>query len=179
MVAFDRFILVVPILALAASITYYAMVLRNQNQTRQAQLFMELYKTYRDPVFREQFSEILLQEWRDFEDFWDKYGQQNNPEAWARWQTVVSYFQGIGVLLRQGMLDIKVIEELFAPTVFIAWVRMGPIVKGFKELSKTDSHRAQYNDLEGEGLPKKWDPWSGFEYLFNELKKRDRQNPNR
>ena len=86
MVSVEQFIYVVPMLALAASISYYAMVLRNQNRTRQAQLFMSFYDTLRSQEFRDQFSELLRQEYTDFDDFWEKYGQENNPEAWTKWR---------------------------------------------------------------------------------------------
>lgn len=165
-------------IGIIVSILYYTSVLRNANKTRQAQLFMDLYRTYRDPEFRRQYNEIMTQKWVDFDDFWEKYGGRNNPDAWTVWQTVASYFNGIGVLLRQGLVDINVIDELLAPTVFMIWVRMGPIAEGFKELSATESHRSQYNDLEGHGRPKNWSPWSGFKYLNDELKKREAQkNP--
>ena len=59
MVSFEQFVYVVPMLALAASISYYAIVLRNQNRTRQAQLFMSFYDTLRSQEFRDQFGEIL------------------------------------------------------------------------------------------------------------------------
>jgi hypothetical protein len=157
------------------SILYYTSVLRNANRTRQAQLFMDLYRTYRDPIFRKQYNDILHQKWSDFDDFWEKYGQKGDPDAWTDWQTVASYFNGIGVLLRQGLLNIEVIYELLAPTVFMAWMMMGPVAEGFKELSAKDSHRALYNDLEGVGRPKNWEPWSGFKYLNDELKKKEEQ----
>jgi len=95
-------------LGLTASIIYYAIVLRNANktqqlqlETRQAQLFMTLYETYRSQEFRMQWTSILKQEYTDFEDFWNKYGLSNNPEAWANWQSVASFFHGIGILVKR------------------------------------------------------------------------------
>ena len=82
-------------LGLTASIIYYAKVLENSNktrelqlkaqeqalETRQAQLFMPLYETYRNKEFREQITEIWQQSWTDPNDFADKYGPDANPEA--------------------------------------------------------------------------------------------------
>jgi hypothetical protein len=69
------------------------------------------------------------------------------------------------------------IEELLAPTVFMAWMRMGPIALGFKDLSASESFRALVDDVKGEGRPKdkNWIPYSGFKYLNDELRKRDLQ----
>ena len=163
-------------ISISASLFYYANVLQNANKTRQAALFMDLYRTYRDPVFRKQYNDILSWRYVDFNDFWNKYGEQNNPDAWVTYQTVASYFNGIGVLLKQGLIEINMIEELLAPTVYMAWMRMGPVAKGFKELSATKSFRALQDDVEGYGRPKNLRPWSGFEYLNDELRKREAQN---
>ena len=67
-------------IGIIASILYYASVLRNANKTRQAQLFMDLYRTYRDPEFRRQYYEILGQKWVDFEDFWEKAKNSSNVD---------------------------------------------------------------------------------------------------
>jgi hypothetical protein len=162
-------------ISISASLFYYANVLQNANKTRQAQLFMDLYRTYRDPVFRKQYDEILNMRYIDFDDFWSKYGEQSNSEAWTTFQTVASYFNGIGVLLRQGLINIDMINELLAPTVFMAWMRMGPVTDGFRELTADPGFRESVGDVEGLGRPKDWTPWSGFKYLNDELRKKESQ----
>ncbi len=44
MASFEVLAIIVSLLGLSASITYYATVLRNQNITRQAQLYMQLFQ---------------------------------------------------------------------------------------------------------------------------------------
>jgi hypothetical protein len=162
-------------ISISASLFYYSNVLQNANKTRQAQLFMDLYRTYRDPVFRKQYNEILNMRSTDFDDWWNKYGEQNNSEAWTTFQTVASYFNGIGVLLKQGLINIEMIEELLGPTVFMAWMRMSLVAENFKDLTAKRSFRVLVDDVEGYGRPKNkdWVPWSGFKYLYDELRKRD------
>jgi hypothetical protein len=152
-------------LGLTASIVYYANVLRNANKTRRTQMLMELYQAYRDPQFALAWGEMMNQEYTDFEDFWQKYGSETNREAWNSWQSVARVFNGIGVLLRRGMIDIDLVEELLANIVFISWYKMGLIVIGFRELTATT--------YEGKGKSNRYEQLSGFEYLYNELNKRD------
>ena len=81
------------------ALTYYALQIRNQNRTRQAQLLMNLYEVYRSPEFRARVNTVLLQEWTDPDDFWERYGLDNkNGEAWTNWQSVAGFFHGIGFL---------------------------------------------------------------------------------
>jgi hypothetical protein len=175
MVTIEQVIYVIPILGLTASIFYYAIVIRNQNKTRQAQLFMDIYETYRSPEFRRQWTLILQQEWTDIDDFMEKYGLDTNPEAWSDWMSVASFFHGIGILVKKGLLQPSLLDEFIAPNVFMAWILMGPIVKGFKEYVMNPSYRSRYRDIEGQGYSKIFDAWSGFEYLYDELKRREQQ----
>ena len=153
---------------------YYSFTIRNQNRTRQAQLFMNLYETYRSPEFRKQWAMIFQQEWTDIDDFMEKYGLRNNPDAYANWMSVASYYHGIGVLVKKGFLHPRLLDEFIAPNVFQAWVKMGPIVKGFVEYVKRASMRRSH-DAEGHGFSKIFEAFSGFEYLYDELKRREQQ----
>jgi len=127
---------------------------------------MGLYETYRSPEFRTRLNNVIEQEWTDFDNFWEKYGRDTNPEAWVNWRSVISYFHGIGVLLKQGLIDIALIEELLINIIFLSWTRMGPILQGLRE--NVAGHR-----WDGAGRSNRFDPYSGFDYLYHELKKRE------
>ncbi|MHA2380833.1 MAG: DUF4760 domain-containing protein [Candidatus Thorarchaeota archaeon] len=165
MINLEQIVYIIPILGLTASIFYYAMVLRNQNKTRQAQLLMNLYEAYRSPELRTRINTVINQEWKDPDDFWKRYGQDTNPEAWTNWQSVAGFFHGIGVLLKKGLIDISLVEELLANIVLVSWVRMEPIVREFRD---TWSFK-----FEGRGRSERHKMYSGFEYLYNELLKRE------
>jgi hypothetical protein len=92
-----------------------------------------------------------------------KYGSQTNSKTWARWQSTASAFHGMGVLLKKGLIDIELMEELLVNQVLVAWYRMGPIVEGFEKW--TSSRSAPVSN--------KYPVYSGFKYLNNELIKRD------
>ena len=154
-------------LGLAASITYYAMVLRNQNKTRQTQMLMELYAVYRDPEFAKAWGEIMDQEYTDFDDYWLKYGSDTNREAWNTWQSVARLFNGIGVLVKKNMVDIELVEELLGVIIVVSWSKMHPILYGFREHVKDQVH-TKYTGT--------YQSLSGFEYLYFELEKRIKAN---
>ena len=163
MASFELLAIILTVLGLAASITYYAFVVQNQNKTRQTQMFMDLYAVYRDPEFAKIWGEIMDQHYTDFDDYWDKYGGETNREAWNKWQSVGRLFNGIGVLVKRGMVDIELVEELMAVIIFVSWAQMGPILYGFRDWTKNRA-RTIYADA--------YQPMSGFEYLYNELEKR-------
>jgi len=65
------------------------------------------------------------------------------------------FMEGIGVLLHRKLVDIEVIGELFP--VEAAWRKLEPILIGSRKKS---------------GGP---EPWRWFEYLYNEVKKREQR----
>ena len=168
MVTLETVLDVIPLMSLVVVLAYYTLTIRNQNRTRQAQLLMNLYETYRSPEFRKNFQKVLDLEYNDFDDFWGKYGSQVNLEAWSNWQSVAAYFHGIGILLKEGLIDINLLDQLIVNVVLVSWLQMGPIVKGFREYTSGSDAR-----FEGRGSSKRHPHLSGFEYLYNELRKRE------
>lgn len=42
---------------------------------------MTLYETYRSTEFRKQWTDLLRPEYMNFNDFWENYSLENDPEA--------------------------------------------------------------------------------------------------
>ncbi len=141
------------------ALAYYTLTVRNQNRTRQAQLFMQLYETYRSQEFRKLQMLISRHEYIDFEDFWGKFGADVNLDAWSTWLTVAAYFNGIGVLVKKKLISIDLVEELLSNVITRRWQKMGPILVEYRETMATDHVR-------------KHEVWHGFEYLANEMRAR-------
>jgi len=161
-------------LGLAASIVYYANILNNTNktrelqlesqeltrkaqeqalETRQAQLFMSLYETHRSPEFRKQYTRVRDREWTDLDDWQKKYGPENNPDASAEYQSLMSFFDGVGLLVRRELIDISLVHDLMYISTNRIWKFHKPVI---------------YNIRITSGYPNLWEH---FEYLSDELEK--------
>jgi len=146
-------------LSIAASIMYYASVLRNQNKTRQTQLFMNLYEVYRSIEFRRQWYSTSSWTWNSHEEFLSKYGGENNPEAFSVLHSVLGYFEGVGMLVQRGDIDIEMVEDLLDIPAVSVWNRFKDFVYGSREL-------------------RNWPQlFSNFEYLVSQIEERKNRNP--
>ena len=147
-------------LSITASIAYYASVLRNANktqqqalETRQAQLFMQLYNQFRDKEFQRDISSIYnIWEWTDYNDFEDKYGRTTDSEKYSSFVSVITYFEGIGVLLNQGLIDKNLVDDMMSGVIIRFWEKIMPLVEETRHYRKWP----QYME------------W--FEYLYKEIK---------
>jgi hypothetical protein len=149
------------LISVPIGVFYYIMTLRNtrRNQqltldTRQAQLMMQIYQELISEANLKTWNETMSWEFEDYDDFVRKY---SDPDSFAKRYSVMRMFDGVGLLLRDGLLDAEKVYDLIDSAVLQQWRKWGPIVK---------ETRTRY-------------PWpdaeEGFEYLYDEMMKVRRQ----
>ena len=144
---------------LLVGIFYYIMTLQNtrknqqmQLETRQAQLFMGLYPTFRSPEFIKNWDHVNWRlEFDNWEDSFNTLHPLKNPEGRTIWFSVAAFFEGIGVLLKRNLIDISLVNELLGGGITMTWETMGPIEK---------ESRIRFNNP---------DIWTEFEYANDEI----------
>ena len=158
MVDYSTLALVLTGLGLTASILYYAMVLRNTNktqqlalETRQAQLFMQIYYTWSSRENINIRRELRAWTWTDYDDFIKKYGEANNPEANTLFQELATWYEGIGVLIKRKLIDPAYVDDLMSGDTLWGWETFGSFVR---------ERRVRDN------LPYYYEFW---EYLYDEV----------
>ena len=120
-------------LGLTASILYYTLTLRNTNKTRQTQIFMNLYEVYRSVEFRRLWYGTSSWSWTSYDDFMFKYGWETNPEAFSVVHAILGYFEGVGMLVKRGEIDIALVEDLLDFPAVNIWNRFKDFVYGGRE----------------------------------------------
>ncbi len=117
------------------ALVYYGFQIRNQNRTRQVQLFMSLYSQMRSKEFVRDTRELSSWQWEGFEDFRNKYGSRADKEANTLYYSIANFFDGIGVLVRRGEIDPKLVEELMSSWIIWFWEKFGDIIKEYRKVS--------------------------------------------
>jgi hypothetical protein len=124
------------------SILYYTSVLQNANKTRelqlkaqqhaedtrQTQLFMNVYNRFQDPDFTKMWINLMQREWNNIDDYGAKYTGLD-----IELLSVQTYFEGIGVLLMKEMIDPGFVYELMPTMVNSLWAKYEPIVLWARE----------------------------------------------
>jgi hypothetical protein len=165
MVSFEFLAIILTGLGLTASIMYYSTVLRNANktrelqlqaqehatETRQVQLLMHIYQEMSSESYMRRYIDVMNMEWENYDDYERKYGSDDHPEQFAKRLSVWRSFQGVGLLLKDGLVDADRLYDLIGSAVLLQWVKWEPI---FKET------RVRY------GMP---DDYLLFENLYHEL----------
>ena len=110
MASFEFLAIIVSVLGLAASITYYAIVLANANRTRQAQIIMQVYQKMTDPAYNDLFWEVMLTEWDSPEEYM-------KTESFRNLSTILNYFESVAILLQRGLIPRDLVYDFFPTNV--------------------------------------------------------------
>ena len=88
---------------------------------------MQLWDTYIEK-YRESYIVWRDLEYEDFQDFWNKYGKDKNPDFWLKGTLILGWLENIGVLVKGGLLDKRLIALSFAGLVRQIWEKLEPIL---------------------------------------------------
>jgi len=142
-------------------IVYYILEMKNQTRIRKTDLIIRLYSRLHSSEFEDAYPKIMNLQFRDYDDFVKKYGTRHsgkNPELDRAIGAVCGFFELVGTLLHRKHIDLVLVYDSFGVSMIKeVWEKIKPL---------TVAIRREVNDP----------AWgAGFEYLYNELMKKEPQ----
>ena len=136
-------------------VVYYILDIRHQNRVRQTDLTMRMYTSWVSEELTKPWLKVMNLEFTDYDDFKKKYGTylSDNPEN-AALLSVINSFTIMGLLLQKKLVDPELVSHL---PVSMTWNKVKPIVEGVRKESNDPNWYVE------------------FEYLCNEMKKREQK----
>ena len=159
-------------LSIGIAAIYYALTIRNaqRNQeltlkaqeealrTRQAQLFMQVYDKTNSPQFVEAYSRFVSssEQLLTIDDFikW-----RSDPENLRMQYTMSTFFEGVGVLVKEKLIEIRLVALLMTGPIMQYWGFVEPVIREYRER---------------EGFPR---AFVETEYLYNQLMDYIKEHP--
>jgi len=74
-----------------------------------------------------------LWEWTDYDDFIAKYDSDVDPEARAIFDSIFMWLEGLGTLVKRGLIDPELVHDLMYAFIINFWERHLPIFSHFRE----------------------------------------------
>lgn len=137
----------IAIFGVIAGFSYYVLSVKNAQRTRELQLKAQeqtietrkiaIYNNYVDKITTKDFITSYLnlmynQEWKNYDEWWEKYGA-NNPEAYNDFLFVTLWFQNLGMLYEQGVIEIDMLYYDRGFGYIRMWERLEPIIKVYRK----------------------------------------------
>ena len=125
--------------------------LRHLTQTRRTDVIMRIYDRFGSKEMVEAINSVGQLR---------SQSPESPPRATLTGVTQVAIiFEGLGVLLEQNLIDIKLVDSLFGPTLVSLWEPIQPVIQGMRKSLKEPFF------------------FSHFEYLYNRLTEYRREHP--
>ena len=105
-------------LGVCVAAAYYVLMVRNQERARQAQLFMQIYQTAISTEMNEAELRLFGVPFKDVDDY-NKLLE--NKEEYKAWMYYGGLLEGIGVLVKEGLIDIRLPILLISGNMFWFW----------------------------------------------------------
>ena len=126
MASFEFLAIILTGLGLIVSILYYASVLSNANKTREAQLFMQIYSQWNSLELQSQYGKVMNMQFGTFDDFFEKI--RNDLEIRNAVNMVGIFFEGLGVYVHRGLIDVTMVDDLMSEAIINFWEKSKPLV---------------------------------------------------
>ncbi|MFH1180281.1 MAG: hypothetical protein V1710_07970 [Candidatus Bathyarchaeota archaeon] len=98
-------------------------------ETRQAQLFVQLYSQYYNKDFVTAINKVSRMKYQSYEEFWEKYGNLEDAQSW---DLLSHYFEGAGILVRKGLIEPSLVSDLVSEEFIDYWEIMSPFIKEYR-----------------------------------------------
>lgn len=143
------------------AVTYYLTTMRNQNRARQAQVYNNIWNrsTGDSEFLRDRFILSSLN-WNTYQEFtalfpWSDRESENTMALFR----VGSFLEGLSVLVRENLIDIRLVAMGNSGLVTDLWYKLRPVIEEVREVSSMPAF------------------FAGTEYLYNEISQYMKEHP--
>ncbi len=133
--------------------------IRRFTKARELGIFLEFHKMLYNKDFVKDMNEIQTWNWNSVEEFFAKYGPEVNPEAFAKYTRVGSYFDGMSTLVLREFIDYEFVPETTAIALISFWEKFAPTADEFAVAYRRPGC------------------WDSIKHLYNKLHKLDHSHP--
>ena len=130
---------------------------QTENETRQAQLFMQLIDKFTSKEGIEYMRLLRNATWSSYEEWLERYRNDLEYDNAYRW--ISSAYDGVGALLREDLLDVRMVALVATSMIIYYWEKHKGVIYDWRKRRNDRSYRSEW------------------EYLYNELVKYLEEHP--
>jgi hypothetical protein len=104
-------------------------------QTRQAELLMQLYDRWSSKDFRRDSWDLGKVRGYNSEDI-RRFFDRENLDDIIKLTTQATFYEGVGVLVEEGLIDINLVDKLLRNNILGNWESLEPLIREMRHISK-------------------------------------------
>lgn len=126
--------------SIIVGVVFTILEIRRLNRVRRTDIIMKIYEKFGTKEMVEAVNKVGAAQFTNLKEYREKHDFTDITQ-------VAVLFDGVGVLLEQGLIDMKMVDHLFGPTLNILWIRMQPVIYAMREGLKEPAFFAHYEYL--------------------------------
>jgi hypothetical protein len=139
-----------------SGVVYYIIEVRHQSRLRQTENLIRLSPWFNMDAkeLQDAITKVCSIEYKNYDDYVEKYSDK--PEHFML-KMLGNYFEGIGIMVNKKLVDADIVYSFWGDIIESSWEKIKPMIGDMRK---------------DENAPNMFEFW---EYLYNEMKKRDRR----
>jgi hypothetical protein len=125
--------------SVVVGLVFTLMELRHMARTRRTEVIMRVYERFGSREMVESMNTVGRLRLEKQEP--------PPPAVLTAFAEVAVIFEGLGVLLDEDLIDIKLVDSLFGPTLDTLWEPMNPLIRGMRESLKQPFFFSNFESL--------------------------------
>jgi hypothetical protein len=126
--------------SVVVGVVFTLLEIRHLAKTRRTDVVMRIYERFGSREMIEAVQRVGAAKFETFDDYGKKYG-------WTDFLQVALFFEGVGALLEQDLIDISLVDSLFAPSFSSFWESTRPLIYGMRESANQPLLFSHFEDL--------------------------------
>jgi len=113
---------------------YYIISLRYNMKAREMEIFRLVTSDFSSEQGIQRYATMMNMEWKDYEDFMEKYGQ-SNPEMFGKWVSQFLGWENMGVLIKSKVVTAERIYITGGIGPILAWEKFKDVIQRRRDVT--------------------------------------------
>jgi hypothetical protein len=128
---------VVAAAGVVVGVVYYILVLRHNMKAKEMELSRMVISDIQSEQGAQRYAIMMNLEWKDYDDFMEKYSSRSNPEIFSKWSFQFMTLDTIGFLIKHKVVKAETIYEIGGFAAIRPWEKYKDIIQHIRDESSS------------------------------------------
>jgi hypothetical protein len=129
--------------SIVVAAVYYVLQLRHQTRMRDMEIGRMVASELNSEQGAQRYSIMMNMEWKDYDDFMEKYSSHSNPEIFSKWISQFMAWDTLGFFIKHKVVKTELLYELGGWIAIRVWEKYKDIIQHMRDESSARTLRGQ------------------------------------
>jgi hypothetical protein len=115
-------------------VVYYIMDLRHNARAREMEMSRMVTSDFNSEQGTKRYATMMNLEWKDYDDFVEKYSSRSNPEISSKWTSQFMVWDMLGFLIKRKVVKAEELYEFGGWAAILPWEKYKDIIQRYRDV---------------------------------------------